>query len=114
MSIGIVLYWGIPELRLPVLYSKGLFLVSNGLIAYSVVSGLSRTIDMLSAVLQQKQCGGFKLDDQLIPLISKTLKVLICLAGLLFVLPNLGVKITALVALDPLAVWRLPWLPKNG
>ena len=100
MSIGVVLYWGIPELRLPVLYSKGLFLISNGLVAFSVVSGLSRGVDMLSAVFSAKASAtSSKLDDQLIPLISKTLKVLICLAGLLFVLQNLGVKITALVAL---------------
>ncbi len=88
-----------PSLQLPVVLNK-MFLtflkLMGGMFAVAVVY---RFIDILAAMgsaLASKT--ETTMDDQLVPLVSKTLKVVVVIFGGILVLQNLDVNITALVA----------------
>lgn len=75
------------------------------LVAVKLLAGLSgiwsgyRLVDFASAYLQHKsRKTENKLDDVLIPLIRKTLKVLVTVIGVLFIASNLSLNISGLVA----------------
>tara|TARA_B100001123_G_scaffold407887_1_gene500526 strand:- start:23271 stop:24533 length:1263 start_codon:yes stop_codon:yes gene_type:complete len=58
-----------------------------------------RGIDILTDVLQRRaEKTVSRIDDQLVPLVNTTLKGLVVLLGALFVLGNLGVNVTSLLA----------------
>ena len=58
-----------------------------------------RQIDVLSAVLERRAADtDTKLDDQLVPMVRRTLKVFVVAVGGIFVLQNLNVDVASLVA----------------
>ncbi|MCH9699119.1 MAG: mechanosensitive ion channel family protein [Gammaproteobacteria bacterium] len=75
------------------------------LVAVKVLAGISgiwgglRLVDLLSDVLFAKaQKTVNKLDDVLVPLLRKTLKVVVVLTGIIFILSNLNMNINGLFA----------------
>ena len=67
--------------------------------ALAVVLVLYRAIDILTDVLADRSAKTEnRLDDQLIPILNTTLKIFVTAVGVLFVLQNLDVNITSLVA----------------
>jgi MscS family membrane protein len=99
IAVGIVLNAGIPDLQLPIRPSQGLHLIATAILSISLVLLLSRLIDTASTILgtRAKQTES-KLDDQVIPLASRAAKLVTWLFGIMFILQNLGVQVTALVA----------------
>lgn len=88
-----------PWLSLPLWFGAFLGLAVQVLIIFSVVWAVYRLVDVLSARMAAKaEATDTKLDDQLVPLIRKSLKVFTVIAGVLVILQNLNVNVGALLA----------------
>ncbi len=99
LAMSGVWWGGLNALGLPV----DVFLVL--LVAVKLLAGVSgiwagyRIVDFASAYLQHHaRSTNNKLDDVLVPLARKTLKVLVTVVGLLFVASNLNLNVSGLVA----------------
>jgi MscS family membrane protein len=83
----------------PINYQKYIY---QGLIFALGVSSiwlLSRLIDVLfNALMRYSAATETKLDDQLIPLSRKTLKVIIVVTGAIMIIQNMGYSVTSMIA----------------
>jgi len=96
---AIILRIGYPQLLLPVAWSQALASVVRVLITISIVWASYRSVDLLAAKLADRaEKTESKLDDQLVPLLRKTLKVVVCVIGTILVLQNLRFDVTTLFA----------------
>ena len=94
-----VFFLGVPKLAFTLSIAHGAALATKALAAYSVVWLGYRLIDVLAFWMGSKAEGTeSKLDDQLVPLIAKTLKVFVAVLGGIFVLQNLNVDVGSLLA----------------
>lgn len=94
-----VLWYLLPLLRFGVRVSHVLNLSIRVLAAVSVVVLLYRVVDLLSDIFARKAAKTeTKLDDQLVPMARKTLKVFVVVVGAIFVLQNMDVDVTSLLA----------------
>jgi len=99
LSMAFVFYVMVPWLQFSVAASQAMRIATQALAAYSAVWLAYRLIDVLSDWLKAKAEGtDTKLDDQLVPLLRKTLKVLTTVIGGLFILQNLDVDVGSLLA----------------
>lgn len=99
LVVAIVLRISYPQLRLPLNAALAMQVAVQVLLILSLIWAVYRGTDVLSARLEAKATRTeSKLDDQLIPLMRKTLKVVIFIAGVLFVLQNLSVDVGSLLA----------------
>ncbi|MBN4059165.1 mechanosensitive ion channel family protein [Endomicrobium sp. AH-315-J14] len=90
---------GYPQLRLPVDASGTMLVVVRVLVTVSIIWAIYRAVDLLAEQLMSRaEATESKLDDQLVPLIRKSLKVVVFIAGVLFVLQNLNVNVRSLLA----------------
>ncbi|MCB9584640.1 MAG: mechanosensitive ion channel family protein [Polyangiaceae bacterium] len=88
-----------PWLSLPLWFGAFLGLAVQVLMIFSVVWAAYRLVDVLSERMAAKaEATDTKLDDQLVPLIRKSLKVFTVIAGVLVILQNLNVNVGALLA----------------
>ncbi len=88
-----------PVLLFPPRISEIMMLATQALAAYSMVWLGYRMIDVLAELMAGKASKTeSKLDDQLVPLISKTLKVFVSIVGGIFILQNLHVNVGSLLA----------------
>ena len=88
-----------PWLQLSVRVSQVMRVATGALAAYSVAWLVYRMIDVLTDWLEVKaEATDSKLDDQLVPLLRKTLKVFTAVIGAIFVLQNLSVDVGSLLA----------------
>jgi len=88
-----------PWLQLSVRVSQVIRLATTALAAYSFAWLAYRLVDVLTDWLDVKASGTeSRLDDQLVPLLRKTLKVFIAVVGAIFVLQNLNVDVGSLLA----------------
>ncbi len=86
-------------LGLPLWAGAAINVAARLLVVVSIMWALYRLVDVLSAHLAMKaEATDTKLDDQLVPLVRKTLKGLTVVAGLLFILQNLNVNVGSLLA----------------
>jgi len=99
LATAVILRLGYPQLRLPIHVSVALAATVKVLITISVVWGVYRSVDLLSAKLaEHAEKTESKLDDQLVPLLRKSLKVVVFIIGALVVLQNLHFDVTTLLA----------------
>ena len=85
---------GLPPQALVVLLVSVKFLA-----CVSTVWAAYRLVDLLGAFLQDKALATTsKLDDALVPLVTKTMKVFVTVMGVVFVADNLDVDVTSLLA----------------
>jgi len=99
LSMALVFYVGFPLLLFPVGVSQVLLIATKALAAFSMVWLGYRLIDVLGDWLSAKAANtDTKLDDQLVPLITKTLKIFVSILGGIFVLQNLNVDVGSLLA----------------
>lgn len=99
LLVCLVLTWLIPVLSLPTSMSWVIFLFFRTAIPIYVIMIGFRIIDFISVFIQRHaESTSSTLDDQLAPLIRKSLKIVVFLVGSLYVLQNLEFNITALVA----------------
>ncbi len=99
LVMALVFYIGFPLLLFPIAVSKLAMVATQALAAYSVVWLAYRLIDVLSDFMASKaEKTETKLDDQLVPLVTKTLKVFVAVVGGIFILQNLDVNVGSLLA----------------
>lgn len=88
-----------PPLRLPVRLSQLIMVTAQTVMAIAAVWALVRLVDLFSAWLEERsKRTDTKLDDQLVPLIRRALKMFAVAVGSIFVLQNLNIDVTGLVA----------------
>jgi MscS family membrane protein len=99
LIMALVFYICIPLLLLPIRLTSVAMLAIKAASAYAAVWLAYRLIDVLAEYLLVKaEKTETKLDDQLIPLIAKTLKVFVSVVGGIFILQNLEVNVGSLLA----------------
>ncbi len=88
-----------PQLQLPVKVNFYLNIVFKAVLPFFATLVVYKLVDVLSLYLE-KIAGKTEtnLDNQVVPLIRKILKVFVVVVGILFILQNLDVNITALLA----------------
>ncbi len=99
LIMGAVLWLSYPVLRLPVQATVAINLIVRTVIIFSIVWAAYRLTDVLAEVLAAKATAtDTKLDDQLVPLLRKSLKLVIVVAGVLLILQNLNINVASLLA----------------
>ncbi|MEC7987558.1 MAG: mechanosensitive ion channel family protein [Myxococcota bacterium] len=99
MSFGLVLIYGSPNLRFSINLSQALLSFSKILVTLSFIVLLSRLLEGITSMWSSKAAKTeSKIDDQLIPLVKRAFQILIWALGIIFLLQNLGVEVTALLA----------------
>lgn len=90
---------GIPKLAFSLQVAHVAAVATKALAVFSVVWLAYRLIDVLALWMESKAEGtDTKLDDQLVPLLVKTLKVFVAVLGGIFILQNLEVDVGSLLA----------------
>jgi MscS family membrane protein len=98
-AMALVFYVGVPPLELPEQVLGWVMLGTEALAVFSCVWVAYRMIDVLGDVLADKAArSASKLDDQLVPLATRSLKVFVSIVGGIFVLQNLEVNVGSLLA----------------
>lgn len=89
----------LPMLQFPVTVSKHVAIVLTTVIPFFGVMIFYALVDVLSLYFERlARRTSSTMDDQLIPIIRRSMKVFVVVVGLLFILHNLDVNITALLA----------------
>ena len=97
--LGGILLISAPDLMLSIRPSLVIHVTANALLSISLIFLLSALIDSIASILTAKAIlTDSKLDDQIIPLLTRAAKTLLWVLGIIFVLQNIGVEVTALVA----------------
>jgi len=98
LALAGVLALGIPSVQLGVHAALVAFLAVRVIAALSVVMLLYRAVDLIGIWLTAKaKRTDSKLDDQLVPIARRSLKVVTVVVGVIFVLQNLDVDVTSLL-----------------
>ncbi|MEZ4220999.1 MAG: mechanosensitive ion channel family protein [Polyangiaceae bacterium] len=88
-----------PELGLPIGAATVMSVAVRTLVVISVVWAAYRVVDVIAMRMAERAAAtDTKLDDQLVPLLRKSLKVFVVVAGALFLLQNLNVNVGSLLA----------------
>ncbi|MGR8921341.1 MAG: mechanosensitive ion channel family protein [Gammaproteobacteria bacterium] len=99
MAMAIVWWTGLNLLGLPASALVVLLVTVKFLACLSAVWGAYRLVDLLSAFLLNKaHMTESKLDDALVPLVTRTMKVFVTVMGVIFIADNLDVDVTSLLA----------------
>ncbi len=94
-----ILYWGVIDAGLPPGAENKLLFVAQALLAIAAVVFAYRTVDVFEGVAREYAgTTEGKLDDQLVPMVGRVLKVAIVALGIVFVLQNQGVEVASLLA----------------
>lgn len=98
LMVGVLLFF-YPMLQLPVRFSFFIRIVLQLLAAASVIWLLFKMIDAFSRYLSRVTAKtDSKLDDQLIPMLSKGLKAVVLLLGILTVMQSYGYSVGSIIA----------------
>ena len=99
MAMAFVWWAGLNMLGLPAKALVILLVSVKFLACLSTVWGAYRLVDVLGAFLRDKALDTeTKLDDALVPLVTKTIKVFVTVMGVVFIADNLDVDVTSLLA----------------
>ncbi len=99
LIVAAILALGAPFLQFPAGGDLVISLAVRTLAAFSVVWLLYRLVDVFSEVLEARAAKTeSKLDDQLVPLLRKSLKLFFIVIGGIFILQNLDVDVGSLLA----------------
>lgn len=99
MVMALVWWAGLNLLSLPAGVLAVLLISVKFLACLSAVWGAYRLVDLLGAYLQDRALTtSSKLDDALVPLATKTVKVFVTVMGVVFIADNLDIDVTSLLA----------------
>ncbi|MBN2194951.1 MAG: mechanosensitive ion channel family protein [Polyangiaceae bacterium] len=99
LVMALLLRLAYPGLGLPTGAAAAVAVAIRVLLVVSVVWAAYRLVEVLAErMAMQASKTDSKLDDQLVPLVRKSLKVITVIAGVLFILQNLDVNIASLLA----------------
>jgi MscS family membrane protein len=94
-----VLHWGVIDAGLPPGAESKLLFVAQALLAIAAVAFAYRTVDVFEGLAREyASTTEGKLDDQLVPMVGRVLKVTVVALGIVFVLQNQGVEVASLLA----------------
>jgi len=97
LAIGGMIF--VENLELSINMEKYFLILLKVFLAFNVIRVIYLSMDSLGYVIEQwAEKTESSIDDQLAPLATKTLKVLVIIIGFLIVLQNFGVNVTALLA----------------
>jgi len=98
-STGAVFLLGIPDMQLAVRPSQFLLFLSRTVLSIALVLIAVGAVDVATQFFAKRaEATDTKLDDQLIPLANRATKTALWILGGLFVVQNMGVDVTALLA----------------
>lgn len=99
MILTMILEQMVPTLQLPINLAKYVVLVLDVLTPVYGTLAVYRLTDLAGIYLwKQAEASETTLDDQLVPLVSKLLKIIVVIIGFFIVLSIVGVNVTALLA----------------
>ncbi len=99
MAMALLLWFGLGILELPYTYLVILSISVKLLVSLSGVWSAFSLVDVLHTILMYRaQQTHNKFDDLLIPMVSKSLKVLVIVVGTIFAADNLNINVTNLLA----------------
>ncbi len=99
LVMGLVVWWRVPDLQLSVQASGAVLFAARTAVSVAAVLIALRWIDVFAGVFRDRAGGTeTRMDDQLIPLVSRALKLAAVLLGVVWVLENMGVDVGSLVA----------------
>ena len=99
LVVALVFSVGFPVLHFGVRVNRFAFVAIRVLAAFSAVWLAYRLVDVLTEWLAEKaEKSDTKLDDQLVPLLRKTLKLFFAIVGGIFLLQNMNVDVGSLLA----------------
>ena len=99
LAVAITFLLGFPVLNFPAAVESIVNQIASLLGAGALVLLGFRGVDIFTDVLKRRaELTESRLDDQLVPLTNTTLKVATLVIGMLFILGNLGINITSLIA----------------
>ena len=99
LAVAITFLLGFPILNFPVAVENIVDQIASLLGAGALVLLGFRGVDIFTDVLKRRaELTESRLDDQLVPLTNSALKIATLVIGMLFILGNLGINITSLVA----------------
>ena len=99
MALAAVLSYAVPLLGFGVKFNQIVLLAIRVLAASASVLLVYRLVDLGSDIFSRRaEKTETKLDDQIIPLIRKTLKVFVVALGIIFVLQNMDIDVGSLLA----------------
>ncbi|MBI3829667.1 MAG: mechanosensitive ion channel family protein [Planctomycetes bacterium] len=100
LAVMAMVWWiGIQWLNLPPNIYEFIARIAVFFLAASCVWAAYRLVDVLSAILAQFAVRTHtKMDDLLVPLVRKTLKIFVIVFGLVFIAGNLGIDISTMLA----------------
>ncbi|MCB1748253.1 MAG: mechanosensitive ion channel family protein [Gammaproteobacteria bacterium] len=99
MAMALVWWSGLNLLGLPDGVLAVLLVSVKFLACFSAVWGAYRLVDLLSAyLLDRALVTASRLDDAVVPLVTKTIKVFVTVMGVVFIADNLDIDITGLLA----------------
>lgn len=88
-----------PTMGLPVHAAHAMAIVARVLVVVSIVWTSYRMVDVLAARMAKRaEQTDSKLDDQLVPLVQRMLKIVVVAAGGVFILQNLDIDVGSLLA----------------
>lgn len=97
--ITITLSFFVPVLQLPINFARYIIILLNILTPLFATIGLYQAVDLLAYYMNRAASKtDTTLDDQLVPLVRRALKVFVVLIGFLIILQNLNFNVTALLA----------------
>lgn len=99
VATGTVFLWGIPDLQLSVRQSQVLLLFARMILAFAIVVVAIRIVDIGADLFARRaRTTASKVDDQVVPLVRRMVKVVIAAVAALVVIENMGVDVAGLVA----------------
>lgn len=109
-----VLYWALPLLRFGVQTNRIAHIGIRVIAAVSAVFVLYRVVDVVADMFARKAAKTeTKLDDQLVPLVRRTAKVMVVGVGVIFVLQNMDVDVTSLLAMGTVGTLAISFAAKD-
>lgn len=97
--ITITLSFFVPVLQLPINFARYIIILLNILTPMFATIGFYQAVDLLAFYMNRAASRTeTTLDDQLVPLVRRALKVFVVLIGILIILQNLNFNVTALLA----------------
>lgn len=99
LAMALVFHFGLPPLEFSALISDVGGVATDALAAFSLVWLGYQLTDVLGDYLAERAAKSeSKLDDQIVPLVTKTFKVFVSVVGAIFILQNLRVDVGSLLA----------------
>lgn len=97
--IGGVFTWGLPEAQMSIQASVAALFLARVILSVGMVMLAVRWIEVASKVfLERASNTQSRLDDQIVPLLTRLAKVIVAALGVVFVLHNVGVDVGSIIA----------------